>query len=415
MDVVASWDGGKADVLREAFRMTNEAFAAHLGVAVRTVAYWRQRSDVVPQSAMQEILDAALAGAPEAVQARFDLLLSDTQRRAANSSPHRSIGEDIANLTTWITAADTANDVIGQIAQGAASLAGRHTQLPARRVLSDVLRLQRQTQTLLQSGQPRPRQTRELCRVNSDLLAHAGLLFGDLSRDQAAVKYGAAALLYAQEAEANQAVALTVQAKTARWQERFVESADLARRGYECSALTPIRVQLAYQEANAAALLGDASRAREALKRGEHAAETLAVSDSGISAWSFPLERQAIFALSVAIHTGDPDGALRAASLADAGWASGDPQVPATWAQIRAGSAIAYLMKDDLEGAAAQVTPMLTLAPELRLATVTGYLKNLDRRLNQARFHSSKAAIGLRRQVREFNSVALREQYNVES
>lgn len=47
MNMVASWTGGRADTLRQALRMTNEAFAEHLGVAVRTVAYWRARPDII--------------------------------------------------------------------------------------------------------------------------------------------------------------------------------------------------------------------------------------------------------------------------------------------------------------------------------------------------------------------------------
>ncbi len=46
MDVVASWTGRRADALRQALRMTNESFADYLGVAARTVAYWRERPDV---------------------------------------------------------------------------------------------------------------------------------------------------------------------------------------------------------------------------------------------------------------------------------------------------------------------------------------------------------------------------------
>lgn len=54
-------------------------------------------------------------------------------------------------------------------------------------------------------------------------------------------------------------------------------------RGFACSPNTPIRVQLASQEANAAALLGHAGRTREALARAEQAAE-LVTPDSGLSA-----------------------------------------------------------------------------------------------------------------------------------
>jgi tetratricopeptide (TPR) repeat protein len=55
--------------------MTNESFAEHIHVAVRTVAYWRQRPDTVPQSGIQALLDQALENAPEQVQAKFVLLL----------------------------------------------------------------------------------------------------------------------------------------------------------------------------------------------------------------------------------------------------------------------------------------------------------------------------------------------------
>jgi len=64
VDVVRTWTGREADALRHALRMTNEAFAAHLGVAVRTVAAWRKRPDIIPQPRMQETLDGALNSPP---------------------------------------------------------------------------------------------------------------------------------------------------------------------------------------------------------------------------------------------------------------------------------------------------------------------------------------------------------------
>jgi hypothetical protein len=57
-----------------------------------------------------------------------------------------------------------------------------------------------------------------------------------------------------------------------------------------------------------------------------------------------------------------------------------------TWAQIRADTAMAYLMLDSLDGAAAQMAPVLELAPEMRIDTVTGYLRTLDQMLSQPRF-----------------------------
>ena len=74
MDVVTSWTGARADALRRALRMTNEAFAERFPVAVRTVAYWRERPGSVPQPAIQEALDTMLAQAPELARAQFWLI-----------------------------------------------------------------------------------------------------------------------------------------------------------------------------------------------------------------------------------------------------------------------------------------------------------------------------------------------------
>ena len=79
VQVVASWTGGHADLLRRSLRMTNESFAEHLGVAVRTVAYWRERPESIPKPAMQETLDAALERAPDRARAQFALLVEEAE------------------------------------------------------------------------------------------------------------------------------------------------------------------------------------------------------------------------------------------------------------------------------------------------------------------------------------------------
>jgi hypothetical protein len=274
-------------------------------------------------------------------------------------------------------------------------------------VLTDVMRLHQQVQSLLRSGKQRFRQTRELYRLDAYLLAHASLLLGDLHLDEVAAAYGSTATLYAREAGVNQAVALSVQAKTERWRLRFADSAELARRGFDCSPAVPIRILLACQEANAAALLGDVRRARDALNRAREASNGQVAADSGLSAWSCPRPRQALFALSVGIQCGDPDAALRAAELADQAWAYGDPWVAATWAQVRLGAGVAHIIKGDLGAAHGELTPVLRLDPSLRMATVVAYTTEMDRRLRQQRFRRHPVATQMREQIRTFNSGAL--------
>jgi hypothetical protein len=52
---------------------------------------------------------------------------------------------------------------------------------------------------------------------------------------------------------------------------------------------------------------------------------------------------------------------------------------------------------------------VLTLRPEMRIATVTAYMDTLDRKLSADRYRDSRPAVELRHQVREFTASALPE------
>ncbi len=124
------------------------------------------------------------------------------------------------------------------------------------------------------------------------------------------------------------------------------------------------------------------------------------------STWSCPGPRQALYALSVAIRLRDPDEALRAAELADAGWAAGDPWLYGVWSLVRIGAAIAFVMKDDLDAAARQLSSVMTLAPAFRITTITSYLADLDSLLAQRRLGYNPMARGLREQIAAFTAAA---------
>jgi transcriptional regulator with XRE-family HTH domain len=336
-------------------------------------------------------------------------------KAAPSKTGELAAADDISRLTRWLTASDTTDETIEGLARSTSSLATAHTQVPAKRLLPQVLHLHRRTRGLLENRRPRPRHTRELLRINADLLAHAAVIFGDVDLDVHAEQYGTIALMLAREAGANESYAWYAQAKTARWQDRHIEAADLSRQGFEASPHTPMKTQLAWYEANAAAIVGDKTRAREAVTRAEQSAQTIRDSTADLSVWSFPDERQALFALSVANRTGDPDGALRAAEMADTAWANGSPVAPAIWAQIRVGTGVAHLLKGDLEGTAEQLAELLTLDPGMRLTTVTRYLADLDRRLSHPRYRDSSLASQLRQQILDFNATALTDDPDLES
>jgi hypothetical protein len=87
MDPVIVWTGRTACALQVALRLTNESFAEHLGVAVRTVAEWHQKSTLKPKSEMQQLLDTALAKASPTAQARFTQLLAGCADPVAAPDP----------------------------------------------------------------------------------------------------------------------------------------------------------------------------------------------------------------------------------------------------------------------------------------------------------------------------------------
>lgn len=78
MQLITSWTGAHADALRRSLRMTNESFAEYLDVAVRTVAYWHQRPEMVPRARQQEALDDGLERAPDRAKAQFALMMGQS-------------------------------------------------------------------------------------------------------------------------------------------------------------------------------------------------------------------------------------------------------------------------------------------------------------------------------------------------
>jgi hypothetical protein len=70
--------------------MTNEGFAAKMGVAVRSVAKWVEQPDLVPTMTTQQMLDTMLASADGDSKQRFALLVNELTSQVANTLDPRS-------------------------------------------------------------------------------------------------------------------------------------------------------------------------------------------------------------------------------------------------------------------------------------------------------------------------------------
>ncbi len=87
MNQVAGWTGRTACALQAALRLSNEAFAGHLGIGVRTVADWHQKPTLRPRPEIQQLLDTALDQAPAPAKARFAVLTGDAAPTGSSPAP----------------------------------------------------------------------------------------------------------------------------------------------------------------------------------------------------------------------------------------------------------------------------------------------------------------------------------------
>jgi len=108
--MVTLWTGAEAAALRLAMRLSVRDFAAHLGVAARTVSYWEARNvSITPQAETQEILDAALAAALPSVRQRFDDLLA-----APALAPGDPVPFEGTRLSDWAEDLERAREAVAR-------------------------------------------------------------------------------------------------------------------------------------------------------------------------------------------------------------------------------------------------------------------------------------------------------------
>jgi hypothetical protein len=146
---------------RELRRVASEPIAAH-DALVRMIRSWERG-------------DHELSERYELLYRRLGL---EAARPCAGEPEPDHAADDASSVTTWVAATNTTDDAIDEIDRAAAYLADVHAQVPAPKVLSEVLALNRDVHALLKSGRQRLRQTRRLLQIHSRLMAHACVLLG---------------------------------------------------------------------------------------------------------------------------------------------------------------------------------------------------------------------------------------------
>jgi hypothetical protein len=321
----------------------------------------------------------------------------------------RAMVDAALDLAAWVETTNAGSGTIGYLTAATKRLTFDYARRPPLEVLSDAFELQRRTTALLRGGRQRLRDARWLVGNAAELLALISLLSGDVGRYLAADAFGYAAWTCAEEADSDmaRALVLSAQSKTARWEGRYAAASALARRGFEICPPTPERIFLAAAEATALQSLGDIDGAWQAMGRAQAARDETDDPTEVATAWTCVRARQAAYALQVGLGADDPAAVLRQVHEADAAWAEGDPWVYGTWAQVRIGAALAYVIGGDPEGAAEELAPVFDLEDQYRVVTIVGRIGEVGRRLADPCFAGSGPAEDLKERIRAFRAGSL--------
>lgn len=137
-DVQQQWTGEKAARLHDAFEITQEEFAAKLGVSVRSVASWRANPKMVPQPETQRILDTTYRLAGDAVRREFIRL----SRRAAPQPEAQALRVAIAVVRrggdVLLVCRQDGDDIAWQFPAGIVKPGGSASKVAVRETLDET-------------------------------------------------------------------------------------------------------------------------------------------------------------------------------------------------------------------------------------------------------------------------------------
>jgi len=271
----------------------------------------------------------------------------------------------------------------------------------------EVRELRNRAFELLEGRQP-PGQTRDLYLVAGLLCAILGEASHDLGHISAATTQLRTAFLCA-ELAGNNALRCWVRAKqsvVAYWEDRPRVAAELAADGWQYVPETgTARAKLAMNEARARARLRDQRAAEDALHRAEQAREEVHGEDDpgGILAFGIAVQYQ-LAASTRLLLGGQPNHvdaerfASQAVELFEA-----DPPEQRSLGELchaRLSLAAAQLGGDNLEGAADNLSEVLTITAQRPSETVKRRLGQLANALDRPRFQTTGLALDLRDQLR---------------
>jgi hypothetical protein len=326
-------------------------------------------------------------------------------RLAISRSALAAAAEESATFGEWAETANAARFSVEQLTADVRNLAFGYLTGPPVPVFLGARAVRDKAAALLR-GHSAPGRSSDLYALAGYACTLLAWISGDLGQLGAADTHGRTAWLCADLADSDElrAWVLSTRSKTAFWDGRLAEAADLARAGSRLATSSSVAVLLAAQEADVAAEMGRPDEARRLLGSATEALDRVTRTDTVGGLLSCGSARLGNYAAGVYVRTGQPDDALRETDAALAAYASGEPRAHGTEMQLHVSRALVYLHTGALDGAAEALGPVLATPAEQRLATVAGRLSDVATVLEAAPYDRSKDAIALRRAIADFRS-----------
>ncbi|MET8364706.1 hypothetical protein AB0J68_17030 [Micromonospora sp. NPDC049580] len=395
---VDQWTGRLACVLQAAAGMTNEGFAAWLGIAVRTVAYWHSRPETVPGSANQELLDAAVGRLSDSVRSRFLQDIDDVARKHRGAGSGTDLGDVVSDAAdavahdSLLSSAGVPHDSIEAMQQDMAVLA-RSVGMAAFDTFSTARRLRDEARALADRTR-RPGDLVDLFVAigqGASLMASTAFDLGHWTESAALAR---AATQYADLAGHASLKAWTygLQMTLANWRNEPDAALSYYGRAMRVAPDGEPKLRLRYIAARSYALLDDPASVAavlDAAQQDREAAEgrpdELATATGG--EFAFGDARAAACAAAAWLDLRNGEQAARYALDALRVYQA-LPTARRPYSQINGTNidmAAAHLHMRDPDGAAEALRTVLALPPQRRNVSLTGRLARIGRLLNEAR------------------------------
>lgn len=289
-----------------------------------------------------------------------------------------SVAEASGDLASWAEATNIGDTSLAMLTEVPTQLATRYLHDDPGTVFLQTARARERVVTLLQ-GRQHPRQTRDLFVIAGRLSALLSWIAGDLSRPWEAWTHGRTALVCAELAEhdGTRALGFAGLSKTAFWQGRYADAADLAEQGRRLRPAGTLDVLLACQEADAHAEQGVVPRTRASPSRLAAARDDAQPADEVGGVLGCTQARQENYVAGVHVRLEDTRRAISAADRALRLLSAAPQPVYGTAAQVRITRGFALAAEQDLDGLIDALEGVFALTPEHRLATIAARLRKV--------------------------------------